>query len=202
MSKPRPVNTKTFAANPNTMGAVDRRVLRTRESLRLALMQLMVDVGWDGIEVQTLCELANVGRSTFYQHFLNKEELLLSSLTDLQGVLEQQAKVMPSAHAGLRFVPGLFDHVFESQELFRSVIGRRSAQYVQDRFRDMVVQLVMRERLTEGSQPWHAKAQAHCIAGALMELMVWWLGVKRVHKPSDMVTLFAHWSASMRAPLV
>jgi AcrR family transcriptional regulator len=200
LRQPKPKTSHVSAAVTAAAGTGDRRVLRTREALRVALMELMVEVGWDGMEVQTLCARANVGRSTFYQHFLNKEELLVSSLGDLQSMLEQQAQTAPAGQAGLRFVPGLFDHAFEAQELFRAVIGRRSAQYVQDRFRDMVVELVMKERLPAGAQPWHAKAQAHCLGGALMELMVWWLSVKRVHKPSDMVALFAQWSAPMLTP--
>ena len=41
---------------------VDRRSLRTRSALRDALLDLIVERGWDDIAVQDLCERANIGR--------------------------------------------------------------------------------------------------------------------------------------------
>ena len=38
--------------------AADRRVQKTRNALRLAMMELMVDTGWDAMEIQMLCELS------------------------------------------------------------------------------------------------------------------------------------------------
>ncbi len=58
----------------------DRRVRRTREALRNALLALLVERGWDDIDVQALCVRTDIGRSTFYLHFPNKEALLRGSL--------------------------------------------------------------------------------------------------------------------------
>ena len=80
---------------------VDRRVLRTRGALRDALLELMVERGWDGVDIQSLCERANIGRSTFYLHYPNKEELLKGSLGDLRAALRAQAPrsaAEPSGH--------------------------------------------------------------------------------------------------------
>lgn len=71
MSVPEPV-----PAHP------DRRVRRTREALRDALLALLVERGWDDIDVQALCVRADIGRSTFYLHFPNKEALLRGSLAE------------------------------------------------------------------------------------------------------------------------
>ena len=38
----------------------DRRVLRTRG----ALLELLVERGWDAIDIASICERANIGRST------------------------------------------------------------------------------------------------------------------------------------------
>ena len=52
----------------------DRCVQRTRDSLRAAFVALMAERGWDRVSVQDVCDRANVGRSTFYTHFADKEE--------------------------------------------------------------------------------------------------------------------------------
>lgn len=180
---------------------LDRRVQRTRDALREALMALMVERGWDAIDVQTLCERANIGRSTFYQHYPNKEDLLKANFEMLRQILLAQAGAGP-VHAGavpaqagpLAFVPGLVTHVHEAQQVFRALIGRRSGQYVQDRFRELMVQLVLAATPAPKARGWQAQAQAHYLGGALFELLAWWLTSNRAHKPQDIAALFQHWS--------
>lgn len=166
----------------------DRRVARTHEALRSALLALMVERGWDAVDVQSLCERANVGRSTFYLHFQNKGELLRSSLGDLRASLQPPA----AAAAGPQrwaFLGGLLDHVYEHRQVFRAVVDRRSGHFVQDRFRDMLVELLSAE-LPAGRRSWQAQAAAQYLAGALFQLLAWWLAASRPQRPRDIESLF------------
>lgn len=65
----------------------DRRVQRTRRQLREALITLILERGWDAVSVRDVCEKADVGRSTFYVHFADKENLLLSGFDDLHATM-------------------------------------------------------------------------------------------------------------------
>ena len=47
----------------------DRRVQRTRKILHEALVELILEKGFDKVTVQDVIKRANVGRSTFYSHF-------------------------------------------------------------------------------------------------------------------------------------
>ncbi len=179
-------------AIPSSDAVVDRRVQRTRDALRVALMQLMVDVGWDGIDVQALCQKANIGRSTFYQHYANKEELLSANFEALRLALLAHAQTQTKQRGRLAFVPGLVAHVHEAQQVFRALVGRRSGNYVQDRFRELLVQLVRADAPASGS--WQREAQAHYLGGALFEMLVWWLGHNRPQRPQEIAALFEQWS--------
>ena len=53
-----------------------RRIARTQRSLRAALIELTEERGLEGFTVGDLCERADVNRSTFYNHFHDKDELL------------------------------------------------------------------------------------------------------------------------------
>jgi AcrR family transcriptional regulator len=169
----------------------DRRVLRTRQSLRGALLQLMVERGWDGIDIASLCERANVGRSTFYLHYPNKEELLRGSFGDLRLALQVEARNAGECPPDqLAFVRGVIAHAHEQQLLFRALVGRRSGHFVQDRFREMLIELVAAEKPAGSRRAWQAQAIAHYLGGALFQLLTWWLSANRPQPPREIEALF------------
>jgi AcrR family transcriptional regulator len=184
-----PAMTKSPA--PQEAPRPDRRVLRTREALRGALLELMVERGWDEVDIQSLCERANIGRSTFYLHYPNKEELLKGSFGDLRFALHAQAQRSGGgAPDQLAFVGGLIEHVHQQQQVFRAMLGRRSGHFVQDRFRELLVELVTDERPAGAKRSWQTHAVSHCLAGALFQLLTWWLGASRPQRPQDIEALF------------
>src|SRR3954471_23814217 len=65
----------------------DRRVERSRTALRNAFHQLVLERGYDAIAVADVTELANVGRSTFYQHYAGLDDLLTQSLAEIFAAL-------------------------------------------------------------------------------------------------------------------
>lgn len=68
----------------------DRRVQRTRRHLREALMQLILERGYDAVTIEDITERADLGRTTFYLHYRDKEELLLESIEATAQELYQQ----------------------------------------------------------------------------------------------------------------
>src|SRR6266567_9635349 len=66
----------------------DRRVQRTRRLLHKALMSLILEKKYESITVQEILDRADVGRSTFYMHFQDKDQLLFSGFQYLESFLE------------------------------------------------------------------------------------------------------------------
>jgi AcrR family transcriptional regulator len=168
---------------------LDRRVQRTRDALRAAMITLLEERGWDDINIQDLCELANVGRSTFYLHFQNKEELLVGGFDDLRAWVRMQAAQRKTEADAMPFVRGLIEHVYEQRNLFRSIIGKRSGHVVQKRFREMVCRLVEEEGVSPHAG-WKQKAGARYIAGALVELLAWWVDSGKGHTADEIEEFF------------
>lgn len=175
----------------------DRRIERTRRALTVALLELMSERGWDEVDVLSLCERADVGRSTFYQHFPNKEALLQASFAGLKAGLLERAAVGGGRARPLAFLPALLAHVHESQDLFRALLVRRSGHYVQDRFRDVLVELFLAAEPATGARAWPVAARARFLSGALFELLVWWLGANRPHRPDEIEALYRAWSSAV-----
>jgi AcrR family transcriptional regulator len=77
----RPVRNGTSSRKrPETQ---DRRVRKTRTSLHDALIGLAREKPYPSIAVKEILERANVGRSTFYTHFRDKDDLLESGIRDI-----------------------------------------------------------------------------------------------------------------------
>jgi AcrR family transcriptional regulator len=175
---------------------VDRRSLRTRSALSQALIGLIAERSWDEIAVQDICERANIGRSTFYLHYPNKDALLQGGLEGLQAELQRQALVRaadanphPDALTGFKFALGLIEHAYEQRKVFRSLIGRRSGYVVQLRFREMVIRLITDELpASNGRIP--RVAVARWLAGAFVELLSWWVDQPTPLPPEDLLVVF------------
>ena len=70
----------------------DRRVQRTEQLLRGALLSLIQEKGFETLSVQDTIDRANVGRATFYAHFDNKEDLLVSGFDNLRASLKERQR--------------------------------------------------------------------------------------------------------------
>lgn len=61
----------------------DLRIRKTKASLYKALLQVMSEKTFEEIKVTDICNISMINRSTFYDHFSDKYELLASLLKDL-----------------------------------------------------------------------------------------------------------------------
>src|SRR4030095_15463617 len=91
----------------------DRRIQKTQNLLHEALTSLIREKSYDSIVVKEILDRANVGRSTFYMHFRDKDELLVSSIRDMLGSVH----ATPMASSGkrrdriIRFSLPFFEHI-------------------------------------------------------------------------------------------
>lgn len=63
--------------------AVDRRILKTRNALRMALLRLLDERPFEQISIALLASEAGITRATFYQHYASVEELFAAIVDEL-----------------------------------------------------------------------------------------------------------------------
>ncbi len=162
-------------------------------ALQNAMHALLAELGWDSINVRNLCERADVGRSTFYLHFQNKEELLASGLAELRDLLREEAR---AGTAGtLSFVRPLIERVHGQRKLFRAVAGGRNSHIVRARFWELVLQLAEEDIACVAPAGWRRDAGVRYVAGALAELLAWWIEAGVRHTPEDIERYFRQLTA-------
>ncbi|HSB02983.1 MAG TPA: TetR/AcrR family transcriptional regulator, partial [Anaerolineales bacterium] len=98
----------------------DRRSQRTRHLLSEAFVELLRKKGYNAITVSDIIERADIGRSTFYSHYRDKDDLFVS---ELDRVIEVLSRHIPEQEE-MPFFPslGLFRHVGEQYELYKALL--------------------------------------------------------------------------------
>jgi AcrR family transcriptional regulator len=66
---------------PRPPNRTDKRRQRTREQILSAVETLVLKEGYEDTSAEAIAELADLGRSTFYNHFDNKKDAVLATVT-------------------------------------------------------------------------------------------------------------------------
>ena len=168
------------APEPTSLRRPDRRVEKSKRALAEALVRLMIDKGYDAITVADIAERANVGRSTFYAHYADKEDLLQESLQGLRQHLTAATPRRPDVdapvHPALAFSLPMLLHVQEVRELFRALARNGHGAPVHAQLHVMLTDLV-RDRLEEqpGARVPPPAVIAEMIVGAFLAAALWWM---------------------------
>ena len=170
----------------------DRRVLRTRDTLGDALVALMQKKNFDEITVQDVLDRAGVGRSTFYVHYRDKDDLFLSDVEDflerISGLLKRQG----ASTKRLLPVQEFFTHVGEVREFYAALVRSGKVNDVQMLARGFFARSIEERLQTAGIEiePVRRAAQAHALAGSFFSLLDWWIDKGMKPDPKEMDDLF------------
>ncbi|MBH0054748.1 MULTISPECIES: TetR/AcrR family transcriptional regulator [unclassified Salinibacterium] len=115
---------------------MDARVERTRQSLQHALFALTQEHPFDEVTVNQIVERAGVNRSSFYQHYSDKETLLafaIEAAADDAGV--QLADLDPLSPTPPPALLSYLSHVDANAAVYTSALGPRGSALVAARLR-------------------------------------------------------------------
>lgn len=167
----------------------DRRSQRTRHLLSDAFVELIREKDYGSITVSDIIERADVGRSTFYAHYRDKDELFLAIL---DRVIEALSRGMPT-QTEIPFFPslGLFRHVGEQYELYKALVWTPGLDLLIKHLRKSLSQRI-EEGLAKSGRHYDVPLPivANFIVGSFLSLLQWWLENKRVQSPEQMDEIF------------
>lgn len=188
---------------PLTEQTTDRRVQRTRRLLHKALMSLILEKKYESITVQDILDRADVGRSTFYTHFQDKDELLFSGFQYLQSFLEsgqEASATVPgeSYERIIRFSLPMFEHALEYRRVNRALLGSTAEAVVRRRIHSVLAGIVSRELKLElqgrkrGEIPISPELLAHFLVSTYVAVLTWWLNFKNPISPKEIDVAYRH----------
>jgi AcrR family transcriptional regulator len=173
---------KSASPAPKKFGSprkTDRRVLRTRDALGDALVALMHEKPFEKITVQHVLDRAKVGRSTFYTHFVGKEDLFLSDVEDFFQMMSCQLSRTKEASTRLAPVREMFAHVAHAHEFMAALVasGRihEILQLAQGHFAKGIDQRLAEIPKSREIPPATRTVLGVAAAGTMLSLMAWWI---------------------------
>jgi AcrR family transcriptional regulator len=117
----------------------DLRVRRTRKMIQEALLELTVEKGYPNITVQDIADRAMVNRSTFYRHYLDKDDLLVQYMDEVTALTSEDDIAVDKLQPGEKEVPNglikLLRHIAQFSEFYRVMLRANGHPVVTDRLR-------------------------------------------------------------------
>lgn len=183
---------------------MDPRIRRTRDALGDALLALMTERRFELITVQDVLDRAGVGRSTFYVHYRDKDDLFTSDIDEFWAFITN--RLLDAGEQSDRIAPvrELFSHVGGMSELLVALRSAKKYDEVEDLgrlhfARAISRRLAMNPRTTHLAPP-RRDAIAHAQAGAIMSMLDWWLSAGQPLTAAEVDDLFhrSFWSGAGR----
>src|SRR5215203_1041081 len=157
----------------------DARVRRTRDALGDALITLMQEKPFETITVQEVLDRAHVSRSTFYTHYSDKDDLLMSDAEEFFEAISMALSQHGDISHRVFPVKEFFAHLSNVQPFFKALVKSGKYQENMELARGHFARGIER-RLSELPRGQAIPANelpaiAFTHAGALLSLLTWWL---------------------------
>jgi AcrR family transcriptional regulator len=170
-------------------------------------MTLILEKGYDAVTVEDITNRADLGRTTFYLHYQDKEELLLESIESIANDLKSQVDLNRIARMQDQALPRpihlAFRHAADHAALYRIILNGEGATRTAARLRRFISENAaefLALRLSLPGEP-HAGSPiaasdkdvrliADYFASSLLGFLTWWLEADMPYPPDDMADFF------------
>src|SRR5437762_8065054 len=170
----------------------DRRTQRTHHNLTHALVDLVTEKRFDDITVQNLIDRADVGRSTFYSHFRDKEDLFQSNWEGFLDFCVEQIDWSKVGSGSFFPVVFLFSHLKDVQPFYRGLVRSRKSESLMksgSEYLSRQIEQGLKQNLKHRlSIPFPILSTY--LATELFALLKWWLDARMPYTPERMDEIF------------
>ena len=152
----------------------DRRVQRTKQLLWEAFVKLILEKGYEAVTVQDIIDGANVGRSTFYSHYENKENLLLGAHAHISQLFFNDS---PDTKIDFQLI---YRHAKENRKVAKAILGKRGGDILTKHIKEVIGHKLKKQFSAEmdavdGKEKERLALKLEALAAALHSLLANWI---------------------------
>ncbi len=173
---------------------VDRRSQRTQRLVFAAFTELVTEKPYDEILVQDILDRAGIGRTTFYAHYYDKDDVLDTITEQLVDILMRQ--VAQSA-APQQIVPSLevFQHIAQSPDQhYRAFMRGHASEHLWEALQTAfcnAIEPTLAAHYAESASPTiPLEVVSRYLVSTLFFLLKWWLAADMPYSPEEMDSMF------------
>jgi AcrR family transcriptional regulator len=172
---------------------MDVRVERTRRSLQEALFDLARERSLEALTIADIVERAGLNRSSFYQHYSDKETLLADALDAAAERAGASLAVMATEREGpTRGLLEYLRHFDENADVYRRVLGPHGSAVVTTRLRDRL-EAIVREGVSRSGTRAFEGIPLDVVGAGLAGSALSVIGVWLAREPRPSVETAADW---------
>jgi len=172
----------------------DARVRRTHERLGSALVDLIREKPIHEVTVQEVLDRAAVGRSTFYLHFSDKNDLLFSQLEHFLEMMSTELSTRKEASNRVVAVAEMFEHIGGQGKIYRALAESGQLEdffaLAQGYFARGIERRLRESRRATKIPSRENGVRSVALAGSLLSLLRWWMDRGSKESPEEMDRLF------------
>jgi AcrR family transcriptional regulator len=160
---------------------------------------LILEKAYDSISVKEILERANVGRSTFYMHYRDKDELLASRIHDILRPIhsgEPSSSLATGHELFVWFSLPMLEHIYQHSHGGKAKMGVRGSAIIHEHLRKVLTELIAdnigkefhARRATASQVPLDLLVQH--VAATFILVLNWWLQSRSPLRPAEVNNLF------------
>ena len=171
----------------------DKRIQRTRKVLHEALIELILEKGFDKVTVQDVIKRANIGRSTFYLHFKDTEDLFISGFENLWSLFEHHLTDQSAEKTSVWDLSLIvFQHAQSYTMVYKALVGKQGGNLMSAHMHKYLSALVresLKEQWTKNKQV-PLEIVVYHLASSLVALLAWWVDHDLPYPPKRMNEMY------------
>lgn len=169
------------------MSKVDRRIIKSQEAIKKAVIELMSEKTFNQITIQDISDRANVSRRTIYLHYMDKFDLL----DKLIEAHINELRELRDSSSEMDFIDGgqvWFEYLERNYLFFSTMLVSQGASSFRSLFLEFVIEGLKGEvNTSEGkNHGLNNDILLRFIAGAYIEVVEWWFKNEMPYPPRAM----------------
>lgn len=158
------------------MPKVDRRIIKSQEAIKKALIELMAEKDFDAVTIQDIADRADVSRGTVYLHYVDKydllDKLIEEHIHEMKRICETTAE-MEYDEANLPW----FEYIESHYQFFSTMMASKGARHFRTRFHEFLMEEFKDEvNVKEGkNQGLNEDVILQFIVSSYVGIVEWWI---------------------------
>lgn len=189
----------------------DLRIIRTKDSIRDALLGLMEEKSFEMVTVKDITTRAKINRGTFYAHYQDKYELITKwqeeILTDLSLIVKEGFPDVVTKSKSKNSLPpfnlaiAIFEYINENASIMKTMLDLNGDLSFQDKIKNYLWNTLVNKTsfLKEEECPVPTDYLSSYIASAHMGVIQKWIQNGRKESPQEMAHILT--TLNLNGPL-